>query len=242
MSPLTNKSDTITEQFSKSLKSGRTILTLEESRKILELSGIPLNKSGLAKSADEAVKLASKIGFPVVMKIVSPQVVHKTEVGGVKVNIKTPDETKKAYEDMVTNIKKKVPNAEITGVLLEEMVQGTELIIGTTTDPQFGHMIMFGIGGIFVEVYKDVSFRLIPITNGDAKDMLKEIKGKALLSGVRNLPKADPEQLTSILMNVSNLVDTHPQIKEMDINPLIITTKGIIAVDARIVLNKNGPS
>ena len=131
-----------------------------------------------------------------------------------------------------------MPEAEILGVSLEEMLRGTELIIGTTEDPQFGPMIMFGVGGIFVEVYKDVSFRLVPITPGDANDMLNEIKGKALLHGVRGLPEADIEQLSKILLSVSDLIESHPQIKEMDINPLIITNSGAMAADARILLNK----
>ena len=116
------------------------------------------------------------------------------------------------------------------------MANGTELIIGTTTDPQFGPMIMFGIGGIFVEVYKDVSFRLIPITPNDAKEMMGEIKGKALLEGIRGLPRADPDEVVDILLAVSKLIEENPDIDEMDINPLLLTERGIIAVDARIIL------
>ena len=228
----------ISEHFAGAIKNNKTVLTLEESRRIMELSGIPLNKSKLVTTEEDAVKYANEIGYPIVMKIVSPQVIHKTEVGGVKVNISSDDEVKKVYNEIISHTKEKVPDAEITGILLEEMVHGTEFIIGTTEDPQFGPMIMFGVGGIFVEVYKDVSFRLVPITNGDAKDMLKEIRGKALLDGVRGLPKADIEQLTKILMNVSDLVNKNPEIKEMDINPLIITKSGAIAADARILLKE----
>ena len=233
-----DKPDTITAQFSDALETGKTVFSLSESRNILELAGVPFNKSGLATSEAEAAKMANEMGYPIVMKIVSPQIIHKTEVGGVKVNIASEDEVKSAFTEIVTNAKAKVPDAEIKGVMLEEMVKGTELIIGTTMDPQFGHMIMFGIGGIFVEVYKDVSFRLVPITAGDAKDMLSELKGGALLEGVRGLPKADTEQLVDILMKISNLVDKHNEISEMDLNPLIISEKGIIAVDARIILQK----
>lgn len=229
---------TITEQLAEAMKGSRAVMTLDESRKILELSGIPLNKSQLAKSEEEAIALAEKLGFPLVMKIVSPQVVHKTEVGGVKVNITSVDEVRRTYNELISKTKDKLPDAEINGVSLEEMVRGTELIIGTTEDKQFGPMIMFGVGGIFVEVYKDVSFRLVPITTGDAKDMLNEIKGKALLKGVRGLPEANVDQLVEILMNISNLVTKYPEIKEMDINPLIITNTGAVAADARIVLDK----
>jgi acetyl-CoA synthetase (ADP-forming) len=232
------KNKNITEQFYNAINNNRTALTVEEARRVMELSGIPLNKSGLATTEDEAVEIAKKIGFPVVMKIVSPQVIHKTEVGGVEVNINSEGEVKKFYNEIISRTKEKMPDAEIKGILLEEMIQGTELIVGTTEDPQFGPMIMFGVGGIFVEVYKDVSFRLVPITNGDALDMLNEIHGKALLTGVRGLPKADTEQLLKILMNVSDLVASYPEIKEMDINPLIITKNGAVAADARIILNE----
>ncbi|MCK5559851.1 MAG: acetate--CoA ligase family protein [Thermoplasmata archaeon] len=218
------------------LKEGKSVLTLEESRMIMELSGIPFNKCGLATTEKEAVKIAKDIGFPIVMKIVSPQVIHKTEAGGVMVGIDSDAEVKKGWKEIINNVKEKVPAAEIKGILLEEMIKGTELIVGTTVDPQFGHMIMFGIGGIYVEVYKDVSFRLIPITAGDAKDMLSDIKGKSLLEGVRGLPGVEPEQLINVLMSVSELVHKYPAIEEMDINPLIITERGLVAVDARVML------
>jgi acyl-CoA synthetase (NDP forming) len=226
----------LTEQFTKAIEDSRLVLTLDESRRIMELSGIPTNKFGLAKSEGEAVKIASQIGYPVVLKIVSPQILHKTEVGGVEVNINSESELRTTYNNLLRRVTEKMPEAEITGVLVEEMVQGTEFIVGTTHDPQFGPMIMFGVGGIFVEVYKDVSFRLIPITDGDAEDMLKEIKGKALLQGVRGLPEADSEQIKKILVKISELIDKHPQIMEMDINPLMITQSGAIAADARIIL------
>jgi acetyltransferase len=226
----------ISKYIDTAVKSGKMILTLEESRAVMELSGIPFNKSEMAKSEKEAVSIANKIGFPLVMKVVSPQVIHKTEAGGVKVGINTVEEVQKGWKDIIKSVKNKVPDAKIKGILLEEMVKGTELIVGTTIDPQFGHMIMFGIGGIFVEVYKDVSFRLIPITAGDARDMLNDIKGKPILEGLRGLPVADPEQLINVLMSASELVHKYPLISEMDINPLIITERGPIAVDARIVL------
>lgn len=227
----------ISKYIDTAVKSGKSLLTLEQSRAVMELSGIPFNKSEMAKSEKEAVDIAKKIGFPLVMKIVSPQVIHKTEAGGVKVGVNSVEEVQKAWKEILKSVKKKVPEAKIKGILLEEMVKGTELIVGTTIDPQFGHMIMFGIGGIFVEVYKDVSFRLIPITSGDAKDMLNEIKGKPILEGIRGLPVADPEKLVNVLLSASELVHKYPMIAEMDINPLIITERGPVAVDARIVLN-----
>ena len=226
----------ISEMISAALDNGKKVFNLEESREIMELAGIPFNKCGLAGNADEAVELANSIGYPIVMKIVSPQVIHKTEVGGVRVNIASEDEVRSTFEDIVKGVMKKVPEAEINGILMEEMASGTELIVGTTTDLQFGPMIMFGIGGIFVEVYKDVSFRLIPINPGDALEMMGEIKGKVLLTGIRGLPGAEPEELVDILVKVSRLIENNPEIDEMDINPLLITPKGVMAVDARVLL------
>lgn len=236
MSAGNEKNEKISRLIAEAMGRGQKVFDLEESREIMELAGIPFNKCGLAKSAAEAVDIADSMGYPVVMKIVSPQVIHKTEVGGVRVNVASGAEVKSTYEDIVKGVREKVPHAEINGILIEEMVSGTELIVGTTTDPQFGPMIMFGIGGIFVEVYKDVSFRLIPISRNDAREMAGEIRGKALLEGIRGLPRADPEQVVDILENVSELVRSHPEIGEMDINPLLITRRGIIAVDARILL------
>jgi acyl-CoA synthetase (NDP forming) len=230
----------ISEHISSAIKNGKSILNPEESRNLMELVGIPFNKSELATSEEEAVELANQIGYPVVMKIVSPQIVHKTEVGGVKLDLENPDEVKKAYNDIYINILEKVPNADIKGISVDKMLKGTELIIGTTIDPQFGQMIMFGIGGIYVEIYQDVSFRLVPINSGDAKDMLMEIKGRPLLEGARGRPKADEKQLVDILIKVSDFVNSNPDIQEMDLNPLLITNDGIIAVDARVILKKPG--
>jgi acyl-CoA synthetase (NDP forming) len=220
----------ITEKLEKARKSGAGALNLEQS---------PFNKCKLATSVDEAVSMAPDIGYPLVMKIVSPQVIHKTEFGGVKVGVASDDEVRQVYEEMVGRVKERIPDAQIDGVLMEEMVKGTELIIGTTKDPQFGPMIMFGVGGIFVEVYKDVTFRLIPISDNDAMNMQKELKGKAILEGVRGLPKADPQQLSDILMKISKLVHEQKDISEMDINPLMLTERGAVAVDARIILEQD---
>jgi acetyl-CoA synthetase (ADP-forming) len=235
-----DSSNKISEHISSAIKKGKSILTPEESRNLMELVGIPFNISELATSEEEAVEMANKIGYPVVMKIVSPQIVHKTEYGGVKLDLENVDEVKKAYNDIYINILEKVPEADIKGISVDKMLKGTELIIGTTIDPQFGQMIMFGIGGIYVEIYQDVSFRLIPINAGDAKDMLEEIKGTPLLEGARGRPKADKNQLVDIMIKVSDFVNSNPDIQEMDLNPLLITNDGIIAVDARVILKKPG--
>jgi acyl-CoA synthetase (NDP forming) len=229
-------SEEISAKLKDAVEKGIHALDLEESREIMEAAGIPFNGSGLATSPEEAVKLAEEIGYPIVMKIVSPQVIHKTDVGGVKVGMSTAEEVEKAYNEILESVKSHKPEAEIVGILMEEMVKGTEFIVGTTQDLQFGPMIMFGVGGVYVEVYKDVSFRLIPISKGDALEMLTELKGKAILEGVRGLPKAEPEQVAEILMSVSKLMEENKEIAEMDINPLMITKRGAIAVDARIIL------
>jgi acyl-CoA synthetase (NDP forming) len=229
-------SEEISAKLKDAVEKGIHALDLEESREIMEEAGIPFNGSGLATSPEEAVKLAGEIGYPIVMKIVSPQVIHKTDVGGVKVGMSTDEEVEKAYNEILDSVKSHMPEAEIIGILMEEMVKGTEFIVGTTQDLQFGPMIMFGVGGVYVEVYKDVSFRLIPISKGDALEMLTELKGKAILEGIRGLPKADPEQVAEILMSVSKLMEENKEIAEMDINPLMVTKRGAIAVDARIIL------
>jgi len=226
----------IRAKLDEAVSKGIHALDLEESRQIMEEAGIPFNRSGLATSVEQAVELAGEIGYPIVMKIVSPQVIHKTDVGGVKVGMSSEEEVVKAYNGIIDSVKSHKPEAEIVGILMEEMVSGPEFIVGTTQDSQFGPLIMFGVGGVYVEVYKDVSFRLIPVSKADALEMLTELKGKAILTGIRGLPKADPEQLADILMKVSNLVDENPQIAEMDINPLMVTKRGAIAVDARIIL------
>ncbi len=229
----------IADIIGKAASERRSVFDLEESRTIMELAGVPFNGCGLARSPEEAVELAASIGYPVVMKIVSPQVIHKTEVGGVRVGISSGREVRRTFCEIVDGVRKKVDDAEIQGILIEEMVSGTELIVGTTTDPQFGHMLMFGIGGIFVEVYRDVSFRLIPINRGDAADMMSEIRGKQILDGMRGLPGADREEVTGILLAISGLVERNPLIKELDINPLLIAKRGVVAVDARILLDED---
>lgn len=214
----------------------RKILTYEESRKILEIAGFPLNKMAFAKDLEESIVIADEIGFPVVLKIVSEDILHKSDAGGVKVGINSDDELKKSYEDMHNSIKQHYPNAEIEGVSIEEMVVGVELLIGTNTDIQFGKMIALGIGGIFVEVYKDVSFRLIPVTSNDVEEMINEIQAKSLLEGFRGMAPVDKQELISLVLNISNLVNENPVIKEMDLNPVVATTEGLKVVDARIIL------
>jgi len=215
---------------------GRNILSYEESRKVMKLAGFPLNKMKFASNLDECRVRANEINYPVVLKIVSEDVVHKSDSGGVKVGISSDEELKKSYDEMLLNVRNHYPHAEIQGFSVEEMVNGVELIIGTSTDSQFGKMIAFGIGGIFIEVYKDVSFRLIPITEQDVLAMIEEIQGKKLLDGYRGMPKVDIEELTSLLLKISKLIEEFPHIFEMDLNPIVATSEGLKAIDARIIL------
>ena len=214
-------------------KDGRTILTLLESREILESLGIPLTNGVVLKKKEDAGRAA--VRYPVAMKVISKQITHKTDAGAVKINLGSPREAKKAYDEILMNVKNYDPEAEVDGIWMEEMISGTELIIGTTTDPTFGKMIMFGLGGIYVEVLKDVVFRLVPVHLKNAEAMYDGIKGKAIMEGARGMPKVDRKKLEEMLVNVSEFADKFP-IKEMDINPLMVTREGLKAIDARIVI------
>jgi len=222
--------------LSQLIKQNRKILTYQESRKILELAEITLNKMSVAENLIDAIEKAKDIGYPLALKIVSEEVLHKSDLGGVKINIKSDDELKDAYNHMMKSVKSYYPNAKIEGVSIEEMVNGVELLIGTNTDIQFGKMIAFGIGGIFVEVYKDVSFRLIPVSKQDIEEMLEEIEGRKILEGFRGLPPINKEELISLIFKVSKIIEENPIIKEMDLNPVIGTENGLVAIDARIIL------
>lgn len=217
-------------------KQGREVLTYEESRKIIDLAGLQLNKMALATNAEESIEKAREVGYPIALKIVSEDVIHKSDAGGVKIGIKSDEELKKSYENMMVSIKKHYPTAKVEGVSIEEMVEGTEVLIGSMTDSQFGKMIALGIGGIFTELYKDVTFRLIPITKEDVKEMINEIKGKKLFEGFRGFPPVKKEKLINLMLKISKLVEENPIIKEMDLNPVVATEKGLITIDARIIL------
>jgi acetyltransferase len=218
---------------------GRDYVTEVEAKAILEAYRIPVAKTMLAKTKEEAEELSKNMKYPLVAKIVSPQVIHKSDVGGVILNIKTPEELVKAFEKIILNVKTKVPNAEIIGVAVQEMApQGTESIIGSTKDVQFGPTVMFGLGGIFVEVMKDVSFRIAPFSKSTAIDMINELNGKAILYGVRGEKPKDIESLSDAISRVSQLVTDFPEIKELDANPTLVYEEGIKVVDARIILEK----
>lgn len=222
------------------LAQGRTAMVEYEAKQVLKAYGLPVPEEKLAKTLDEALKYAEEIGYPVAMKLMSPQILHKSDAKVVMLNIKSPEELKKKWEEIHENARKYRPDAEIFGVLIAPMLKpGREVIIGVTEDPQFGHAIMFGLGGIFVEILKDVTFRIIPITEKDARKMITEIKAYPILAGARGEQPADIEAIVDMLLKVSKLVDDlKDYIKEMDLNPVFVYRKGegAVVVDARIIL------
>jgi acetyl coenzyme A synthetase (ADP forming)-like protein len=216
----------------------RTSLTAPEGKLVCDAYGIPVPKEGVATSAADAAKLAGGMGFPVVMKIVSPDILHKTEAGGVIVGVKTADDAQKAYDTILANAKKYKADAKIEGVQVQQMLMGgTEVIIGSITDGSFGKLVAFGLGGVLVEVLKDVTFRLAPATNDDALSMLDGIQAAEMLHGVRGGDPANREALADIIVKVSQLVSDFPEMVELDLNPVFATKKDAIAADVRIVVD-----
>ena len=216
----------------------RTSLTAPEGKLVCDAYGIPVPKEGLAKSAAEAARIAGDMGFPVVMKIVSPDILHKTEAGGVIVGVKTADDAQKAYETILANAKKYKADAKIEGIQVQQMLTGgTEVIVGSITDGSFGKLVAFGLGGVLVEVLKDVTFRLAPATKEDALSMLDGIQAHEMLKGVRGGDAVSREALSDVIVKVSQLVSDFPEIVELDLNPVFATKNGAIAADVRIVVD-----
>lgn len=225
------------EIYSKALNEGRNWLLEPEAKEVCRMYGLPVTRLGVATNEDELLKLSKEIGYPVVLKILSPNVLHKSDVGGVLIGLKNDEEVLNGYRQIINNVRKNKPDAIISGVVVQEMVPpSTEVIIGVTKDPQFGHAIMFGLGGIFVELFKDVSFRIIPITRKDAEEMITEIKGYTLLKGYRGRPPADINSIINALLTVSQIIEENHEISEMDLNPILVYENGIKVVDARIVV------
>jgi acetate---CoA ligase (ADP-forming) subunit beta len=223
--------------FSQVKKEGRKALLEPEAKAICIEYGIPVTNFKVASNEKDAAKFANEISYPVVLKIVSPDIIHKSDAGGVLVNLNNDPEVAAGYLKIIENAKRYKPNAKIAGVLVQEMApQSTEVIVGAIKDPQFGQTVMFGLGGIFVEILKDVNFRIAPITTEDAEEMITELKAYPLLKGFRNTPPADINALISILCSTSRLVMEHPEIKELDLNPVMAYRSGAKTVDARIIL------
>ncbi len=225
--------------FEEIIQTDHKVITEETSKSILKTYGVKVPPYALVTSAEDAAKQAKKIGFPLVMKVVSPQILHKTDVGGVKVGIDNVDDVKKTFKDMYGRLSKK-KGVEVKGILLEKMVpKGVELIVGIQNDPQFGPVIMVGLGGIMTEVMKDVAFRMLPISTSDAKSMLNELKGAQLLKGFRGSEPIDTNMVAKMLVNIGKLgVENADYINSVDFNPVIVYPKSHFVVDAKIILNK----
>lgn len=220
-------------------KEKRSLLTETESKELLREAGINIIDTRLASSAREAVSLSKEFGFPVVLKVSSTEIVHKSDAGGVKTGLNNAAQVNKAYKEIITSVKQKHPEAYIDGISVQPMVKrGVEVIIGMSKDAQFGPVLMFGLGGILVEILKDVSFRIVPLTAWDAREMIREIKGYPILEGYRDQEPANVPLLEEILLKVSDFADKNPEIKEFDLNPIMAYRDGAVAVDARVVLEE----
>ena len=227
----------IKQIIEKAKSENRNLLTEIEAKQVFKEAGLQVTDTRLASNKKDAVALSKEMRFPVVLKIVSPDILHKTEANGVKLNLKTADDVAKAFDEIMVSAKEKFPNANIHGVAVQGMAKsGLEIIIGMTLDAQFGPVLMFGLGGIFVEVMKDVSFGITPITKRDAGEMIRSIKGYPLLNGFRGAPKIDVANLESWLIKLSDFAQTYPEVKEFDLKPIFAYAQGAIVVDARIIL------
>jgi acetyl-CoA synthetase (ADP-forming) len=210
-----------------------------DAEKLASAYGIPVAKSGTATSVTQALSLSKKIGYPVVMKIVSPDVLHKTDMGGVRVNIKAPSEVREAYRAILGNTLRYKKDANVAGILVQKMATtGHEFVIGATRDPQFGPTVMFGLGGIYVELFRDVSFRFAPVSEKDSFEMIKELKAAPLLTGFRGSRPLDISATSSAIRSVGSMIVDNKDIDSIDINPIFVYSRGVMATDVRIILRK----
>jgi acetyltransferase len=229
----------VRELFDQVREEGRVSIGDAEAREVLEAYGFPVPESRLAETPEEAVEMAEEIGYPVVLKVASPDILHKTDVGGVKLSLNSPGDVRDAFDLIVYRAGRYVPDARVWGCLVQEMVTGgREILVGMNRDPQFGPLVAFGLGGIYVEALKDVAFRIAPFSKEEAREMIHEIRSYPLLAGVRGEPPADHEAMVDALMRISQLVTDFPEIVELDINPLTVFEEGqgAMAIDMRLVL------
>ena len=225
------------ELIESALSKGRHVLLESESMTLMAIIGIPVPTFQLATSVEEAQKIAEAFGYPIVLKVVSPDIMHKTDVGGVKLGIINSNQIAEKFKEIRKSVKEKVPDARITGIIVHKMQPSTiEVAIGAVRDRQFGPVVMFGLGGVFIELLKDTSFRIIPISKVDALEMIQETKGYPLLIGYRGSPKLDLNSITDALVRVSELMTYIKEIDQIDLNPIMVYQFGLIAVSARIIL------
>lgn len=229
----------VSEIIEKALSEGRNFLFEHEGKEIISHCGSPTARSIFAETENAAVSAAGRIGYPVVLKVVSPQVLHKSDVGGVLLGLKNDKEVREGYKEINERVRSDRPDAEIVGMIVQQMAPpSTETIIGAMRDSQFGPTIMFGVGGILTEIIEDVSFKIAPLTRSDAENMLEEIESKAILEGARGRPKADLSAIVEILMTVSDIMTRHPEIEAIDLNPVLVYEEGAVIVDARFILGE----
>jgi acyl-CoA synthetase (NDP forming) len=220
---------------------GRTVLTEVESKQLLGQAGIDVVETRLATSKEEAISISQELGFPVALKIASADIVHKSDAGGVKLGLENARAVGQAYDDIMAAAGQKYPKAKLLGVAVQKMARpGVEVIIGMSKDAQFGPVLMFGLGGILVEVLKDVSFRLVPLAKRDAAEMIREIQGYPLLEGYRGQEPVNIAYLEKLLLKVSDFVEQNPEVKELDLNPIFAYSDGALAVDARVIVEETG--
>jgi len=212
-------------------------LTEIESKELLKRAGIPVVEARLATTKKQAVSMGKELGFPVVLKVISADVIHKSDSGGVRLGLANSTQVGRAYSDIMSSVRQRHPQATIQGISVQPMAPpGIEVIIGMSTDPQFGPVIMFGLGGVLVEILKDVSFRIVPVTRRDAAEMVREIKGYPILAGFRGQKPASVPALEELIVKVSQFIERNPQIRELDLNPVFAYENKAVAVDARVVL------
>jgi acetyl-CoA synthetase (ADP-forming) len=218
---------------------GRRKLLEHEALKLCELYGLPVPGYGLARSEEEAVELAERVGYPAVLKVVSPDISHKSDVGGVILGVRSAEEVRSSYRRILENVKARAPGSRVYGVLVQRMAKpDLEVIVGGIRDPVFGPVVMFGLGGVFVEVLKDVSFRVAPLSDADVDDMVREVRGYRVLEGFRGSPPRDLDALKKVILGVSRMMVEVGEIAELDLNPVILYPRGegALIVDARVIL------
>jgi len=233
---------TVEQIISAALRQGRGYLLEPEAKQICKAYGLPTPDFAVATSPSDAAKVAEKVGFPVVLKIVSGDILHKTEAGGVLVDLRTTNDVESGYAKLIGRVRAYKPNARVEGILVQHMApKGVEVIVGGIRDIQFGPTVLFGLGGIFVEVLKDVSFRVAPLSELDSREMIREIRSYAALKGFRGQPASDELAIMRIIQGVSQLMLENPAIEQLDLNPVMVYSNGATIVDARMIL-KTEPS
>ncbi|MFB0568114.1 MAG: acetate--CoA ligase family protein [Nitrososphaeria archaeon] len=233
MNPLQEAREIITG----ALESGRTALLEPEAKRLVTRYGISTPRFSVSVTEQEAVEAAERLGYPLVMKIVSPDIIHKTEVGGVMVGVANPEQLRERYSEILRSAALKAPAARIVGVLVQRMAPpSTEVMVGAVRDPQFGPAVMFGLGGVFVELLNDVSFRVAPIDKSEAWEMMQEVRGIPLLTGYRGSRPLDVNAVARTLVSVSRIVTELDEIEQIDLNPVMVYESGVSVVDARIIL------